>query len=204
MYRSGARLLPAAAIVATGVVFAARAKADVIGGVPSEARRRVDEKRFAARPFLLQLRLGSGTIVGPLGITASFTPWSFLSFGAGVGGNSEGPQLGAFAAVRPLSFVSHRHGLLQGVGVELGYSTGAYDDRFVVPSSDAAWDRVHWLEPLAFYELRTLGGFDLLAGMGVAVPLGSSGYRCSDEAHCSSSEPSTIVNFSVGVGFAGG
>lgn len=206
MYRSRAfvRLLLAVAAAATGVAFALHAKADVIGGVRSDAQRRMDEERFAARPFVLQLRLGSGTIVGPLGITAAFCPSTFFAFGAGVGGNSQGPQLGAFVAARPLSFVSRRHGLLQGVGIELGYSTGAYDDRFIAPSSAAAWEHVHWLEPLAFYELRTLAGFDLLAGVGVAVPFAASGYHCDDAAHCGSSEPTAIVNFSVGVGFAGG
>lgn len=206
MYRNRAllHLLPALAAATTQVAFVRHAGADVIGGVPSETQRRVDAERFAARPFLFQLRLGSGTIVGPVGVTAGYSPWTFVSFGAGVGGNAQGPQLAAFAAVRPLSFVGRRRALLQGVGIELGYSTGAYDDRFVTPSSAASWKHVHWLEPLAFYELRTLGGFDVLAGVGVAAPLAASGYHCDNPMYCSASEPSTIVNLTVGIGFAGG
>src|SRR3954468_16428474 len=163
------------------------------GGAPEEVQRTIRERSFAARPFMLELRTGVSTIVGLFGVTASYDPWSRLCLGAGLGANTSGMQVAAVARLRPLVFVGKRWARLHAVGVELGYSTGPFSDYHPdlgtdhtgSPTTTYSYDRVHWLQPQIAYETRSYRGFNLLAGIGVAIPLLTQGYRCLDEASCS-------------------
>jgi len=177
-------------------------------GAPGKVRRSVREHSFAARPVMLELRAGISTIVGLLGATASFDPWSRLALGAGIGANTSGVQLAGFARVRPLVFKAKRRLRLHAVGIELAYSTGPFQDA-LPPSGlgehtpSAAYDRVHWLQPQITYETRSYHGFNLLAGLGVEIPLASRGYHCLDPSSCDSHHHiSTMPTITVGFGWA--
>lgn len=218
-FRAQRGLIASAALVGslslTGVAHARHSteyhSQDVIeGGPPEQARRSILERSFAARPFMLELRTGVATIVGWFGATGSFDPWSRLSLGAGLGANTSGLQVAAFARVRPLVFTAKRRARLHAVGLELGYSTGPFSD---VPldlgadhtgSSHASYsyDRVHWLQPQITYETRSYHGFNVLAGVGVEVPLATQGYHCLDEKLCAENKIGVLPTFTVGLGWA--
>ncbi len=158
---------------------------------------------------MLELRAGIATIVGLIGVTASFDPWSRLSLGVGMGANTSGMQLAGFARVRPLVFMAKRWARLHAVGIELGYSTGPF--QYSLPPSGlgenvpiADYDRVHWLQPQLTYETRSYRGLNLLAGVGVEIPLASSGYQCRDEKSCGSNHLGTLPTVTVGLGWAMG
>jgi len=176
---------------------------------PESIRRTVREQSFAARPFMLELRGGVSTIVGLLGATASFDPWSRLCLGAGLGGNTSGLQVAAFARLRPLIFMGKRWARLHAVGLELGYSTGPYSDQTFTSgaghsdsSASYSYDRVHWLQPQITYETRSYRGFNLLAGAGAAFPLWSKGYQCLAPSRCDSNQIGPLFTVTVGLGWA--
>jgi len=156
---------------------------DVIVVIPTHARRIITAKRFAALPCLLEGRGGIGTIVGLVGFTAA-VDLGRIVLGGGAGISGGGPQMGAYARVRPLVFMRHASLRLHALGVEVGYSTGGAT-RFVGltegPTANAHWNWVHWIQPQLSYETRTWNGFSLLAGIGVAVPVARSGYHCLSE-----------------------
>ncbi|HYQ04638.1 MAG TPA: hypothetical protein VER96_38455 [Polyangiaceae bacterium] len=177
-------------------------------GAADEARRAVSEHSFALRPVMFELRTGGATIVGLFGATASFDPWSRLSLGGGFGVNSAGVQVAGFARLRPLVFMGHRRARLHAVGVELGYSTGAYQD-YTLDSLYGIgsyltyrYDRVHWLQPQLTYETRSYRGFNVLGGVGVALPVAKQGYHCLDQSYCGQTHISVLPTFTLGVGWA--
>ena len=187
------------------VLSPAEARAQVIeGGVPVQTRHLLEERRFAARPLVLEARLGTGTIVGAIGVTASYSPWSFLSFGAGAGANLAGGQFAGFVAVRPITFLSKRWSRLHAIGVELGYSTGPFTDSIGESYYAYSWDRVHWFQPLLFYQTQSYRGVNLLAGIGAAIPFAETGYHCHDVVACGGSGPSIhgLTTVTAGLGYA--
>jgi len=177
--------------------------------IPTETRELLRSERFAARPVLLEARTGMAALVGPLGATAAFDPWGRVALGGGLGVSPAGLQLGAYVRARPLVFTSRRWLRLHAIGVELGYATGPYRN-YQMPVGDgethsaysASWERVHWLQPQLIYETRSFRGFNLLAGIGVAVPLASAGYRCLDAIRCSLHGLDTIPSVTFAVGYA--
>lgn len=176
-------------------------------GLPNEARRLVAERTFAARPMALELRTGLATIVGLLGPTVSFDPWSRMSLGAGVGINTSGLQFAGFARFRPLVFMAQRTARLHAVGVELGYSVGPFEDHQNPlsesgPVSTFSYDRVQWLQPQVTYETRSFKGFNLLAGLGVAIPVKTTGYHCLDEPGCNMNHIGGITTVTFAIGYA--
>jgi len=187
-----------------------RSKYLIEGGAPEWARRSIGEQSFAARPIMLELRTGVATVVGLFGATASFDPWSRLCLGAGLGANSSGAQLAAFGRVRPLVFMGKRWARLHAVGLELGYSTGPFSNAFIDSRADPSggsgptysYDRVHWLQPQITYETRSYRGFNLLAGIGVEIPLATQGYHCLKEELCAENEIGVLPTFTVGLGWA--
>jgi len=151
------------------------------------------------------------TIVGLVGATVSFDPWSRLSLGAGLGANTSGVQLAAFARARPLVFVAKRTARLHAVGVELGYSVGPFSDYRVPtgmgseePVSTFSYERVQWLQPQLTYETRSYHGFNLLAGVGVAIPIEWHGYQCLDPNRCTSRQIGALPTATIGIGWAFG
>jgi len=180
------------------------------GGAPEPARRSIRERSFAALPVMLELRTGVATIVGLFGATVSFDPWSRLSLGAGLGANTSGMQVAAFARVRPLVFMGKRWARLHAVGLELGYSSGPFKDDSLDLGADHsgssgptyAYDRVHWLQPQISYETRSYRGFNLLAGIGVEIPLARQGYHCLNETLCSERKLGVLPTFTIGLGWA--
>ena len=99
---------------------------------------------------------------------------------------------------------------LHAVGLELGYSTGPFSDQTPDlgghgdPHVTYSYDRVHWFQPQLTYETRSYRGFNLLAGIGVEIPLATHGYHSLDEAHRSESAIGVLPTFTVGVGWAMG
>ena len=180
------------------------------GGAPEDAQRTIRERSFAARPFMLELRIGVATIVGMFGATASFDPWSHLCLGVGLGANSSGLQVATFARLRPLVFRGRRWARLHAIGLELGYSTGPYSDykpelgadHTGDPRTTYSYDRVHWLQPQVTYETRSYRGFNLLAGVGVEIPLSTQGYHCLEERLCAANKLGVLPTFTVGLGWA--
>jgi len=176
---------------------------------PEEIRRTIRERTFAARPFMLEARGGLSTIVGLLGATASYDPWSRLCLGAGLGGNTSGIQLAAFARLRPLVFMGKRWARLHAVGLELGYSNGAFHE-YTAPGAHGgspsaySYDFVHWLQPQITYETRSYRGFNLLAGVGAAIPLASYGYHCLDPSSCNSNHLGPLLTMTIGLGWSTG
>jgi hypothetical protein len=176
---------------------------------PNEARRAVEQRSFAARPVLLELRGGLGTIVGFGGATVSFDPWSRLAIGAGLGASTSGLQLAAFLRVRPLVFIRQRRARLHALGLEIGYSTGPFRD-FLAPAGDGlrpaydsySWDRVHWIEPQLTYETRSYRGFNVLCGLGAEIPIATQGYHCTDPALCPARRIAVLPTVTVGIGWA--
>jgi hypothetical protein len=181
------------------------------GGAPTAVRRAVREHTFALLPVLLELRGGVSTIVGLVGVTASFDPFSRLTLGAGFGANTSGMQFAGFARVRPLIVTAGRSARLHAVGVELGYSTGPFRDYIAATGTGAdsthstySYDRVQWLQPQITYETRSYRGFNLLAGVGVEIPLKWQGYQCIDPWRCGSNHIGTLPTITFGVGWAMG
>jgi len=212
-------LIASAAFVAllglTGVAHARhsteyRSQYVLEGGAPEDARRTARERSFAARPFMLELRTGVATIVGMFGATASFDPWSRLCLGVGLGVNTSGLQVAAFARLRPLVFTGRRWARLHAIGLELGYSTGPYSDykpelgadHTGDPRTTYSYDRVHWLQPQITYETRSYRGFNVLVGVGVEIPLATQGYHCVDERLCAENKLGVLPTFTVGLGWA--
>jgi hypothetical protein len=158
---------------------------------------------------MLELRGGAATVVGLVGATVSFDPWSRLTLGGGLGASPAGVQLGAFARVRPLVFMGRRWARLHAIGLELGYSTGPFKD-FILPvdggsaASTYSWDNVQWLQPQLTYETRSYRGFNLLVGAGVAIPVAKHGFHCLDEMQCRSSPIGVLPTVTVGVAWAFG
>jgi hypothetical protein len=177
-------------------------------GVPVQTYERIDQKRFAARPLLVEMRAGFGTIVGLLGVTVSYHPWSFLGFGAGAGVSGGGGQVGAFVQLRPITFVTHHFARLHGIGAELGYSTGPYSESIMdidygAPVAGYAYDRVHWLEPMLFYQTQSYRGFNLVLGTGLAFSIAKSGYHCIGTEPCPAQQRTEFTPvFTAGVGYA--
>jgi len=178
---------------------------------PTNARRIVRERGLAARPAVVELRGGVATVVGLLGVTMSFAPISRLSLGAGFGANTSGVQLAAFARVRPLVLTSNRWACLHAIGFELGYSTGPFRD-YLAPAGDGpdsslatfSYERVQWLQPQLTYETQSFRGFNLLAGLGVEIPIAHRGYQCLDALRCTSNHLTALPTATVGVGWAMG
>lgn len=175
-------------------------------GAPMEDRRSIRERSFAAKPVMVELRTGFGTIVGLAGATISFDPWSRLCLGVGLGANTAGVQLAAFARVRPLVFMSKRRARLHAVGVELGYSRGPFDFFAIGERSGLTYtyERVQWLQPQITYETRSYRGFNLLAGVGLEIPIEKSGFRCIDQWDCYSQPLSALPTVTLGLGWATG
>lgn len=175
-------------------------------GDPQHSAR---QNSFVSRPLMFELRSGLSTVVGLFGGTVSFDPWSRLSLGAGLGTNTSGLQLCAFARVRPLVFTAKRTARLHAVGAELGYSVGPFSDYRIPtgmgssePISSYSYERVQWLQPQLTYETRSYRGFNLLAGVGVAIPIEWHGYQCLDPKRCNSNRISTLPTATIGVGWA--
>ncbi len=79
----------------------------------------------------------------------------------------------------------------------------------VIASADFAepgWyqDWLHWLQPLLFYQTQSYRGFNLLGGMGIAIPIARSGYRCEDAVLCGQNSLSVVPTISAGLGYAWG
>jgi hypothetical protein len=119
-------------------------------------------------------------------------------------------QVAAFARLRPLVFMGRRWARLHAVGLELGYSTGPYSDynpdlgagHTGDPSTTYSYDRVHWFQPQITYETRSYRGFNLLAGIGVEIPLATQGYHCFDGKLCAENKLGVLPTFTLGLGWA--
>lgn len=172
------------------------------GGVPVQTRQRIDERRFSARPLVVEARGGGATLVGAVGVTASYQPWSWVGLGAGAGANLAGGQFGAFLALRPISFLSQRWARLHGIGVELGYSTGPFRDYSESGPGAEFWARVHWAQPMIFYQTQSYRGVNLVAGLGAAIPFAKSGYHCDNASLCTERALGTLPAVTAGLGYA--
>jgi hypothetical protein len=184
-----------------------RVRAQVIEeGVPPAIREAIQERRFAARPVVMEARFGTGTLVGVMGVTASYNPWSFLGLGVGAGLDTGGGQLAAMISIRPVTFVSQRWARLHAIGIELGYSTGPYNDWELGGDGGSGatyrWDHVHWAQPLLFYQTQSYRGFNLLAGVGAAIPFAKSGYHCIDTELCGGPHINGAFTATAGLGYA--
>jgi hypothetical protein len=155
---------------------------DVVVTIPTEARRTIKSKRFAARPYLLEARAGIGTIVGLVGSTMGIDLWGRIVLGGGLGLSTGGLQLGTYVRARPFVFTSRGEMRLHAIGVELGYATGGFTHLPLYDYPVAHWDWVHWIQPGLIYETRSWRGFNLLGGIGVALPVASSGHHCWEDA----------------------
>jgi hypothetical protein len=168
--------------------------------------------KFTYRPIAIQLRLGIDTLVGIIGMTASYDIENHLAVGAGFGTNEAGLQLAVFARVRPLVWFRHQSTLIA-LALEGGYSTGPGVDPFPIPnfqdvnpSGTLYWRRISWLQGEVVFELRMHSGFSLTVGIGRAVPIHFQGASCTgDSGWCSDNANSrfgTLWTQTTGVGYA--
>ena len=202
-------------LVAT--VFAGSALAQESKGLndADELKHAIDPPRkFTDRPITIQLRGGIDTLVGLIGLTASYDVENHLTLGVGAGTDAAGLQLAVFARVRPFIWENRRTRTLRALAFEGSFSTGPG----VVRSSDLPvpmgegrdpsgtlhWSRVSWIQGEVVYEVRTVSGFSFTVGSGVAVPAHSQGPWCSGDAQwCSmNARPSAPVlpTMTVGIG----
>ena len=185
-----------------------------------------DEPRmvsFADHPLTLDGIVGAGTPVGALGASLMGNLAAWAAVGAGVGVNSQGPQLAVLTRVRPGVWERPRRALALPVG--LSFSAGPYktpDIDLLFGSMDhsgfepdkriAAFDWVYWLQPDVGFELQAGSGFHLLTALGAAIPVGFSGMHCENEngaaADCNTgyiqgpSKPTTLWTLTVALGAA--
>jgi hypothetical protein len=181
--------------------------------VPGQPWRVIDQKGFAARPYLLEARGGFFGIVGLVGITVGADLAGRLLLGGGFGVSAGGFQMAAYMRGRPLVFKGRSTMRLHALGIEVGYSTGGYTAYNVVGSlmGDGAervvhWDWVHWVQPQITYETRTWKGFSLLVGGGLAIPVARSGYHCRVDTAWNpcGRALSTLPSVTVALGYAWG
>ena len=179
---------------------------------------------FSERLATLNAMMGFGTPLGLLGGTLELNPASGLALGAGAGMNAEGLQLAVLARGRPLAWEREKRALALTLGVALAtgpYRPFGFDPLFgSLDHSGMAdqrvvhlYDRVHWLQPDAGFELQAKSGFHFVVSQGVALPLGYSGEHCElavsgAAAACSSgpargaTKPDTLWTITVMVGHA--
>ena len=199
-------------LVATLIARSAVAE-ETKGPTDVEPFRPVPENysRFTDRPIAIQLRYGLDTLVGLVGLAASYDIEDHLAIGAGFGANFAGLQLAALARVRP--FIWGRSTLLS-LAFEGAFSSGpGRDPPFQLdlgygegPSGTLHWRRISWLQGEVVFELRTHSGFSLTVGIGKAVPIHFQGTSCAgDSGWCSvnaNSKFGTLWTQTTGVGYA--
>lgn len=116
----------------------------------------------------LQANFGVASPVGEIGLSYTYAPVPSieLEFGAGLG--FSGFQ---FAATPKLSFGSHRHRVLVGLGPSLSMDTS---------TTDRGGYLGYWLNGEIGYERRTPAGFSMLVAAGFTYGLGGNlGERCT-------------------------
>jgi len=167
-------------------------------------------RKFSDRPLMIQLRGGIDTLVGLIGLTASYDIGNRLALGAGFGTNAAGLQLAVFARVRPFIWENGRTRTLRALAFEGSFSTGSTVMAMAATMADASaaqhWSRVSWVQGEVVYEVRTVSGFSFTVGSGVAVPVHSQGPWCSGEVEwCSRNARSSaqpLPTITVGIGYA--
>ena len=172
-------------------------------------------RKFSDRPFTVQIRTGVDTLVGLIGLAASYDVDDHLALGLGFGTNAAGLQLAALARVRPFIWQNHRTRTLKALGFEASYSTGPTrwvgvtipadgSGMFGLDEDTLHWNRVHWLAGEVVYEVRTLSGFGFTVGSGLAVAAYAKGAWCSGDVQwCASdarSSPGVLWTVTVGLG----
>jgi hypothetical protein len=181
-----------------------------------ELKHAIDPPRkFSDRPITFQLRGGMDTLVGLIGLTASYDVENHLTLGVGVGTNAAGLQLAVFARVRPLIWENRRTRTLRALAFEGSFSTGpgvVRSSDLPLPMGDGQdpsgtlhWSRVSWIQGEVVYEARTVSGFSFTVGAGVAVPVHSQGPWCSggDAQWCSTNarfSAPVLPTMTVGLG----
>ncbi len=141
---------------------------------------------WAERRLALDANVGLATPLGLLGVSLEYAPIRWVSLGAGVGTNLEGPQFAGMLRVRftpnrPTSlFVGGGYsqgrfsqGLLTRYGM-LSIPQGVLDAGGERPATPwRRWKRARWLNLELGGEKRSDGGFDVRGFGGVALLLNS-------------------------------
>jgi len=184
--------LAVSAAALLGLVLASgTARAQEEPGDPSAERAAPARPRpftFTDRPLTIDAVLGLGTPVGIIGGIVQYDVARWLALGAGAGANIAGLQLAALARLRPFTW-ERPWGT---IGIELGgaLSTGAYGGQLDVgplisdrpPDPDEqvysnSW--LAWAQADVGFELKTRGGFHLIAAEGLGWPLNASSGHCA-------------------------
>jgi hypothetical protein len=169
--------------------------ANLVASAPARAADAADDsfwiehptlrRSFTDAPFTVQGRVGFGTIVGLLGIAASYDVANRIALGAGIGANPSGPQLAGFVRLRPFTWENRRTGTLRSLALDVGFSTGPYSNGVVktlLPGLDAPaptrWDRINWVQWEIVYEVKAVDGFSFMLGAGQAWPVSYNGRTC--------------------------
>ncbi len=148
---------------------------------------------WAKRPWTVEANASLwGSPTGQIGVGAEFAPLPWASIGAGVGVSLFGPQYGAMARVRPVSFrASTGESIAPYVG--LGVSGGKYkvgtDCRsscpgFLSPGDGQAlrvWDHAFWGNLELGVEVRLLTGVSFRGFAGYERNLRPSAGQCVHE-----------------------
>jgi hypothetical protein len=177
------------------------------------AAQEAAKPRFTDRLLHLEGRLGFGTLVGSVGLTAGVNAVDWLEVGAGAQLPIAGLVVAGYARFRPLYWTTSAR-RLHALTIELGYSTGPsnvlgpfvfghaeYDSRAGY-LHEASTDRAHFAQLELGWETRSARDFALRFAGGVAMAVrgdwrceGAEGYKvtCPD--------PIAIPTFTVGLGF---
>jgi hypothetical protein len=165
---------------------------------------------FAGRPLRLHIKAGTGTIVGNLGITASYDVHDSLGLGLGFGANPRGIQEALFGRWRPY-IGQGRSGLVRAIAIEVALSSGPGSGGYI-PAGEAAaqpfrWARISWIQLEAQYEVLRASGFDFVTGLGLGIPVESTEPVCirsSDLGGCAneSRSPLPALSLSAAIGYS--
>lgn len=180
--------------------------------LPAEAQW--EGLQFDERPLGLQLRLGTATTVGELGIVAEYDLLDWLNVGLGVGTNMSGLMPGAHVRLRPLVLRNESGRVAHAIMAEAGLSAGYYDpgklsmdlDGHGPDPSKYVPKLVVWWQAEVGWEARWAGGLTLRASMGMAQCFVDPVLRYTDEGKQyqtsgDGSPPRTLVQ-TLAVGYA--
>jgi hypothetical protein len=168
--------------------------------------------RFTDKPLHLEARLGFGTLVGLVGVTAGVNAVDWLEIGVGAGAPVVPVVVGAYARFRPLYWATSER-RLHALTVELGCSTGPSsvwggfelfqgesDPRFG-SLQEASANRADFAQLELGWETRSAGGTTIRFAGGVAVSIhGDWSCEVGDGYDVTCPDPIAIPTFTFGVG----
>ena len=135
---------------------------------------------------MLSVQLGLGSLVGYGGVIAGYSVHDRLELGAGLGvAASGGPAVAINAHGRPILWYSQRHGALQAITLDVGYSFSRYQTsnhglRANPEGTTYHLDLAHWFQYAFGWEMLTAQGYDLRAAFGVALATNESDVYCTN------------------------